>query len=193
MSPRSPEANDLLHEERRKTILDAALGVFVERGYEGTRMQEIADRCALSYGLVYHYFPTKEAIFATLVDHALAGAGTLLRALPQGSLSLAFVGHAVSDPSPQYFAILVEALTKKGVSPDLAAKARKAVLGLRDAIASAGQGAIPGEVDARAESIMAMLIGVSIMKVCGLSDGSFAYRALTTLAAIGRGSAHGKL
>ena len=52
MSPRTQEANDALHGERRKAILNAALDSFVEEGFEGTRMQEIADRCGMSYGLV---------------------------------------------------------------------------------------------------------------------------------------------
>ena len=189
MSPRTQEANDALHGERRKTILDTALGAFVEKGFDGTRMQEIADRCALSYGLVYHYFPTKEAVFTTLVDMALAAARSLIQSLPHGSPPQAFgafVGFAVSDPSPMYFAIIVEALTKQGVPPELAARARKTVLGFKDAFAAAGNEDLPGYADAKAESILAILLGVSIMKICRLSDGLFATHAATVLAASGR-------
>lgn len=189
MSPRTQEANDVLHEERRRNILNAALGAFVEKGFDGTRMQEIADRCALSYGLVYYYFPTKEAVFTTLVDMALAAAKSLIQSLPHGSPPQAFgafVGFAVSDPSPLYFALIVEALTKQGVPSELAAKARETVLGFKAAFAAAGSGDIPSDADARAEGILAILLGASIMKICRLSDGTFASRAATILAASGR-------
>jgi AcrR family transcriptional regulator len=189
MSPRTAEANEALHEERRATILNAALGAFVERGFEGTRIQEIADRCGFSYGLVYRYFPTKEAVFTTLVDMALAAAGSLIQALPQGSPPQAFgvfVGFAVSDPSPQYFALLVEALTKRSVPPELATKARVTVQGFKAAFTAAESSLLPGDADARAEGLLAILLGASIMKICGVSDGSFASRAATILAAFGR-------
>jgi AcrR family transcriptional regulator len=188
MSPRTQEANDAIHEERRKTILDTALGVFVKKGYDGTRMQEIADRCALSYGLVYHYFPTKETVFTTLVDMALAAAKSLIQSLPHGSPPQAFgalVGFAVSDPSPLYFALIVEALTKQNVPPELTTRARKTVIGIKDAFAAAGNEDAAGHSDARAESILAILLGASIMKICSLSDGTFASPAAVILAASG--------
>jgi AcrR family transcriptional regulator len=189
MSPRTAEANDILHEERRRAILETALDAFVDNGFAGTRMQEIADRCSLSYGLVYHYFASKEAIFAALVDMALAAAGSLLQAFPQGSPPLAldaFVGYAVSDPSPKYFALIVEALSKKGIPSELATRARERVLGFKVAIAAGGSRVIPGEGEARAEGILAILLGSSIMKICGVSDGSFAGRAVTILASSGQ-------
>jgi AcrR family transcriptional regulator len=189
MSPRTQEANEALHEKRRMTILNAALGAFVERGFEGTRIQEIADRCALSYGLVYRYFPTKEAIFTTLVDMALAAAGSLIQTLPQGAPPRAFgafISFAVSDPAPLYFALIVEALTKQSVPPELAARAREKLMGFKAVIAAAGNLADPGDAVTRAEGILAILIGTSIMKICGLSDGIFASRVVTVLTAPGK-------
>ncbi|HWR11247.1 MAG TPA: TetR/AcrR family transcriptional regulator [Rectinemataceae bacterium] len=188
MSPRSQEANEGLREDRRKTILDTALQVFVENGFNGTRMQEIAGRCSLSYGLVYHYFPTKEAIFATLVDMALDAAELLVRSLPQGAEPQVFgslAGFAVSDPSPLYFAIIMEALTKKSVAPGLKARAQGTILALKKALASSGGGEDPKDKGMRAEGILAILLGASIMKICCLSDGTFASRSATMLAASG--------
>lgn len=189
MSPRSSEANDTLHGERKMTILKAALDAFVEKGFEGTRMQEIADRCSLSYGLVYHYFSSKEAIFRTLVEMALDAAGSLIMMLPRGSTPAAFgsfIAQALADPSPQYFTVIVEAMTKRGVPTDLADKARETVLGFKASIAAAGSDISGGGTDAWAESILALLLGTSIMKSCGLSDGNFASRSATILAAVER-------
>ncbi len=185
MSPRSRKAIEVLHDERRKKILDAALGAFVEKGFEGTRIQEIARRCNLSYGLVYHYFPTKEAVFATLVDMALAGAMSLIQSMPVHASPEAlgaFVGFAISDPSPHYFALIVEALTKRGVSPELAAKARHTILNLKDSFVPAGESSIKSDFDEKGEGILALLLGASVMKLCGVSDGDFASRAAMKLA-----------
>lgn len=189
MSPRTQEANDALHEERRKTILDTALHVFVENGFNGTRMQEIAKRCALSYGLVYHYFPTKEAIFATLVDMALDAAELLIHSMPRRAEPRVFgslADFALSGPSPLYFAIIVEALTKKSVAPELEARAKETILGMKTALAAAGSGESPTDDAAKGEGILAVLLGASIMKICRLSDGTFASRSATVLAASGR-------
>ena len=46
----------------RDGILDAALAVFRERGYEGTTIPAIAQRCGISQGTVYNYFPSKEKL-----------------------------------------------------------------------------------------------------------------------------------
>jgi AcrR family transcriptional regulator len=49
-------------------IIDAALKIFWERGYANTRMADIARRAGVSYGLVYHYFRSKEVLFEMIVE-----------------------------------------------------------------------------------------------------------------------------
>lgn len=49
-------------------IIDAALKVFRERGYANARMADIARRAGVSYGLVYHYFGSKEVLFEMIVE-----------------------------------------------------------------------------------------------------------------------------
>jgi TetR/AcrR family transcriptional regulator, fatty acid metabolism regulator protein len=49
-------------------IIDAALEVFRERGYANARMADIARRAGVSYGLVYHYFGSKEVLFEMIVE-----------------------------------------------------------------------------------------------------------------------------
>jgi TetR/AcrR family fatty acid metabolism transcriptional regulator len=49
-------------------IIDAALKVFRERGYANARMADIARRAGVSYGLVYHYFGSKEDLFEMIVE-----------------------------------------------------------------------------------------------------------------------------
>ncbi|MEA2167409.1 MAG: TetR/AcrR family transcriptional regulator, fatty acid metabolism regulator protein [Solirubrobacteraceae bacterium] len=51
---------------RRRQILDAAVRVFARQGYNGCRVSDIADEAGVAYGLVYHYFGSKEEVLDTL-------------------------------------------------------------------------------------------------------------------------------
>ena len=51
-------------------ILDAAREVFMEKGMEGARMQEIADAAGINKALLHYYFRTKEKLFGLVFDKA---------------------------------------------------------------------------------------------------------------------------
>lgn len=55
-------------EERRQEILDTAMKLFYEKGYEKTSMTDIATALHVAQGLCYRYFPSKEALFDTAID-----------------------------------------------------------------------------------------------------------------------------
>ena len=50
-------------EERKQEILDAAMRVFYEKGYENTSISDIALKLGVAQGLIYRYFKSKEALF----------------------------------------------------------------------------------------------------------------------------------
>jgi AcrR family transcriptional regulator len=52
--------------DKRRLILDAAVRVFAERGFNGCRVSDIADEAGVAYGLVYHYFRSKDEVLDTL-------------------------------------------------------------------------------------------------------------------------------
>jgi len=52
--------------EKRRLILDAAVRVFAREGFHGCRVADIADEAGVAYGLVYHYFRSKDEILDTL-------------------------------------------------------------------------------------------------------------------------------
>lgn len=52
--------------DKRRAILDAAIRVFARQGYYATRVSDIADEAGVAYGLVYHYFRSKEAVMNEL-------------------------------------------------------------------------------------------------------------------------------
>lgn len=56
----------IAQEERRRQILDAAVRVFARSGYHGSRVGDIAEEAGVAHGLLYHYFPSKEAVLQTI-------------------------------------------------------------------------------------------------------------------------------
>jgi AcrR family transcriptional regulator len=52
--------------DKRRVILDAAVRVFARQGFHTCRVADIADEARVAYGLVYHYFSSKEQILDTL-------------------------------------------------------------------------------------------------------------------------------
>lgn len=54
-----------------RRLLDAAVEVFGERGFEAARVHEVARRCGLTTGAVYSRWPTKLDLFLAVVEHAV--------------------------------------------------------------------------------------------------------------------------
>ncbi len=54
-------------ENRPAEITEAALAAFAEKGYSGTRVDEVAKRAGISKGLLYLYFKTKEDLFKAVI------------------------------------------------------------------------------------------------------------------------------
>ena len=52
--------------DRRRQILDAAVKVFATSGFHGARVGDIAEEAGVAYGLVYHYFKSKEELLETI-------------------------------------------------------------------------------------------------------------------------------
>jgi AcrR family transcriptional regulator len=52
--------------DKRRQILDAAIRVFARRGFHSCRVSDIADEAGVAYGLVYHYFKSKDQVLNEL-------------------------------------------------------------------------------------------------------------------------------
>jgi AcrR family transcriptional regulator len=72
--PRSQEANQEIRNETKNKILKAATAVFAAKGQAAT-MADIAAEAGISQGLAYHYFASKEEIFAILVKQVVESDG----------------------------------------------------------------------------------------------------------------------
>jgi TetR/AcrR family transcriptional regulator, fatty acid metabolism regulator protein len=75
--------------DKRRQILDAAIRVFARQGFHSTRVSDIADEAGVAYGLVYHYFRSKDEVLNELFDE-------------RWSLLISAISEADSDgPSPR--------------------------------------------------------------------------------------------
>ena len=61
------------HEKRRREILEKALDVFMDEGYEDVTFQKIADRCRITRTTLYIYFKNKREIFNFSIKQLLQG------------------------------------------------------------------------------------------------------------------------
>jgi AcrR family transcriptional regulator len=68
--------------QRREQLIDVARGLFAERGFDGTAVEEIASRADVSKPVVYEHFGGKEGLYAVVVDREV----TLLLATMRDSL-----------------------------------------------------------------------------------------------------------
>ncbi len=127
--------------QTRTSILESALDLFIEQGYDSTRMEQVAARADVGTSTLYRYFPSKEQ----LLTEPLALRGQMAAALqarpPEESLELA-LGHAltalISTPRPDtarlrhLMAILQ---TAPGARARLLEEAEHERIGLEQAIA----------------------------------------------------------
>ncbi|MFF3331685.1 TetR/AcrR family transcriptional regulator [Streptomyces sp. NPDC002888] len=71
MSPRSASVNEELRRRSRERLLQAAVELVSERGYEATTLGDIADRAGSARGLVSYYFPGKRQLVQSAVHRLM--------------------------------------------------------------------------------------------------------------------------
>lgn len=72
-STSAPPRRGRRKEARPGELLEAALDLFVEKGYAATRVDEVALRAGVSKGTLFLYFPSKEDLFKAVVRKNIAG------------------------------------------------------------------------------------------------------------------------
>lgn len=83
--------------DRRRLILEAAVHVFAAKGHEDTRIQDVADAAGVAYGLVYHYFGTKDRLLRTVFDENWAIFADVVEGVAASGRSTDAVLRAVVD------------------------------------------------------------------------------------------------
>ena len=67
-----PPTRQRRKEARPQELLDAALALFVEKGFAATRAEEVAQHAGVSKGTLYLYYPSKEELFKAVVRQRLS-------------------------------------------------------------------------------------------------------------------------
>jgi len=70
---RRPTARQRLAAARREQILETALKLFAERGFDATSTRQIAKEVGVAEGLIFHYFPTKASLLTAILEDRLEG------------------------------------------------------------------------------------------------------------------------
>lgn len=98
--------------ERRNQLVQVGRAVFAEKGYEGTSVEEIAERAKISKPIVYEHFGGKEGLYAVIVDREMEYViGQISEAISTGTprdriegAALAFMRYV--EERPDGFAVL---------------------------------------------------------------------------------------
>lgn len=114
--PVKPGRREARREERREAILDVAVQAFLEHGYGGTTMSAIAGALGGSKGTLWSYFPSKELLFAAVLDRATAEfRKQLLLTLAEGEpveialekFCTMFIGKLTSPPAIALYRLVI--------------------------------------------------------------------------------------
>jgi len=150
-------------EETRRRILDAAEAEFARKGYDGTRLRDVALAVGVHHALLHHYFKDKEGLFRAVLERAVEDvsnrAAELLRnARDLRELTANFVSTLVDFlvqnehlPLILHFASLDEGSPAFSVSEEVGYRLVRPILRAIEGAIQKGQeqGALRADIDAR--------------------------------------------
>jgi TetR/AcrR family transcriptional regulator len=150
-------------EETRRRILDAAEAEFARKGYDGTRLRDVALAVGVHHALLHHYFKDKEGLFRAVVERAIEGVSSkafeLLRTTGDiRALTVSFVETLVAFLAENqhlalilHFASLDEGSPAYSVCEEIGFRLVKPLLDATSEAIKAGQagGVLRDDIDAR--------------------------------------------
>lgn len=165
MTPNAPDPMRR-NEHSRRAILDAALAVITERGYEGTSIERIADRAGVGKQTIYRWWPSKGAVVLEALEESvvqitplpLKDTGNIMEDL-RHQMNLAMRVLTSPDSGPALRAVIAAAQS----DPALARENHEKLIELRGAplrellTQAQGRGEIRSGVDL--DTVLDMLIG----------------------------------
>lgn len=96
--------------QTREKIFKAASDIFEEKGYDGARMQEIADRAGINKALLHYYFRTKEKLFEAVFQ-------VLLKKMFEKIISIFMEDISLKEKIRKFFSEHIEILIKNPKLP----------------------------------------------------------------------------
>jgi AcrR family transcriptional regulator len=133
------------HDKRRKKILEKALAVFMDDGFENTTFQKIADKCGITRTILYLYFKNKKEIFRFSIKQLLVSAEDSINAVcadkslnsVEKITSVLFVIFKLLEQNRQLLAVILDYLlhiTKSSTNPEI--RVRRRTVKLRHILSS---------------------------------------------------------
>ncbi|MGZ6214510.1 MAG: TetR/AcrR family transcriptional regulator [Candidatus Limnocylindria bacterium] len=178
--PRTQAQLEEVKSERRAQILDAAREIFALRGFEPATIADVAEHCGISHGLLYHYFPTKESLFAAIVERSMEAGLALVDEAERGASdpwqTLARVVELMLEgvrEEPATVLVVVQALSSQAASPGVRSSVQRSEDAILRRLAAliercqAAEAVTPGDAAARAVALLAIVQGLAIHRVSG--------------------------
>lgn len=111
--------------ERRDQILSAAMACFARKGFHQTSMQDVSEQAGISVGLIYRYFPSKEAVITAIAEQHKGDLHELLeraRLAPTllDSLEILLTAHCCENAPQIHAAFVVDLFAEAGRNPTIA-------------------------------------------------------------------------
>lgn len=167
---KAPKRQRLRPEVRREKLVEAATQVFAERGYEGARVEQIADAADVSPGLLYRHFEGKQELYTEILQHANR---ELMAHLTQAAAPDLPTGERVRRGLDAFFTFvenhreLWQMLMKDVLEPDIAAiqaevmsRSVKIIAALAAQDYERGDGEMPHELEL--EGVAVVVVGCAI-------------------------------
>ena len=174
--------------DRRRQILDAAIRVFARQGFHSCRVSDIADEADVAYGLVYHYFKSKEEVLNELFVERWSLLLAAIEEVDRGSdpprQKLDAVAGFIIDSyrhDPELMKVIIVEVTRAANSfgqthlPEI----RRAYQGIQDIVADGqAQGVFRNDVDAQIAAMwfygaIEQLLSGWVFELIPASDESF--------------------
>jgi AcrR family transcriptional regulator len=162
-----------MRENTRGRILEAASRVFAKKGL-GATISDIASEAGVSQGLAYRYFPSKDAIFHTLLRQLLQSSEVDKFAKYSGESPRELLEHFISETlrlrreHPEFYRFVFQALSDESLPRDihqmlnnLGQKVRKVLRRLIIEGQATGE-VSKGDPDQLVDAILACLEGLSM-------------------------------
>lgn len=118
MSPLNEEQLQVIRDERKEQILEAALKIFARRGIIGAKLSMIATEAGISQGLLYHYFKSKDELFILLIQQAIQESIDSMKSvyqLPGSPIEKLRAFTQLDNEGQLYFMLIHQARTSDGV------------------------------------------------------------------------------
>lgn len=144
---------DSKKETTKQKIFEVSLQLFVEKGYGNTTIRDIASQAGISTGLLFHYFPNKQALLTAHLELAASGLAAVMERLAskQSPLSIFYAVAELTltslrDPIPRHLYLLMnQPLPEEAVGQTLLQKIKNERI-IRESLPLIAQGQADGQI-----------------------------------------------